>query len=248
MASRPFHCSCSDRVASARGTRSAAGARATFQAPSPLSVSLCTVRSVWYRNPLLTKFHKSLCHLSLSVSLLFCVVGAGSGVNVSSCCGEANPHECYGGCCLACNGPVMDPRSRCVGTNSSHSKCPLHPLPKPPPPPLPPPPPPRPCTPERLASGIQLPCPWPPLLNMTRETTVPHYIRAPPAAINIDDGRQLWVDDFLVDTEQTSAIERECLLPCTSYMAYLHTNCTHSCAAYNYTHGTDQVSASRLPQ
>ena len=179
----------------------------------------------------MTKFHKSLCYLSLSVYLLFCVVGAGSGVNVSSCCGEANPHECYGGCCLACNGPVMDPRSRCVGTNSSHSKCPLHPLPKPPPSPLPPPPPPRPCTPERLASGIQLPCPWPPLLNMTREATVPHYIRAPPAAINIDDGRQLWVDDFLVDTKQTSAIERECLLLVQStwlfYIQSVHTGVLH---------------------
>ena len=66
---------------------------------------------------------------------------------------------------------------------------------------------------------------------MTREATVPHYIRAPPAAINIDDGRQLWVDDFLVDTKQTAAIERECLLLVQStwlfYIQSVHTGVLH---------------------
>ena len=128
----------------------------------------------------------------------------GTAFNHSSCCGEiAPPHECYNGCCLACNGPVMDPKSRCIVKNSSHSRCP------PPPPPPVPPPPPRPCEPETLASGITLPCPWPPLLNMTRDTILPHYITTPPKAINIDDGRQLWVDDFLVDTQRTTGVERE---------------------------------------
>ena len=37
----------------------------------------------------------------------------GGPVNKSSCCGEENPRECYGGCCLKCNGPVMDKASRC---------------------------------------------------------------------------------------------------------------------------------------
>eukprot|EP01052_Picozoa_sp_SAG31_P020085 SAG31_NODE_1494_length_8106_cov_7.933183_1_plen_671_part_00 len=126
----------------------------------------------------------------------------GTPYNKSSCCGEtAPPHECFGGCCLGCNGPVMDPRSRCVFRNSSVSHCP------PPAAPPPPPRPARPCKQEMLASGIQLPCPWPPKRNMTRASPVPFYISSPPAVISIDQGRQLFVDDFLVS--HTQGVRRE---------------------------------------
>lgn len=147
--------------------------------------------------------------LAVLVNEVFCCVKSGSSrpchlpgnpVNSSSCCGEAHPpHECYGGCCLACNGPVMNPHSRCVPRNSTVSRCPSH---HPTPSPLPPPPP-RPCTEETLATGIRLPCPWPPVRNMTRETQIPHYIASPPAVISIDVGRQLFVDDFLISNSSS---------------------------------------------
>jgi hypothetical protein len=128
----------------------------------------------------------------------------GDPQNRSSCCGEVNKRECYGGCCLACNGPVMDPRSRCVPLNSSTSHCPP---PSPPRPPPLPPAPPRPCTGEVLASGIQLPCPWPPKHPMSRHAETPHYITSPPAAIAVNDGRSLFTDDFLI--ANSSGVRRE---------------------------------------
>ena len=136
----------------------------------------------------------------------------GEPPNRSSCCGEENPHECYSGCCLACNGPVMDPGSRCVAKNGSHSTCP------PAAPPPPPPPPPRPCTEENLASGIRLPCPWPPRLNMTRETITPHYLTAPPATINIDDGRQLFIVSSQATSQPVARLHYGCLSDWTDYL------------------------------
>lgn len=53
---------------------------------------------------------------------------------------------------------------------------------------------------ETLYNGIVLPAPWPPARRSI--TTIPQrppYLAAPPAVINIDIGRQLFVDDFLIE-------------------------------------------------
>jgi len=55
---------------------------------------------------------------------------------------------------------------------------------------------------ETLPNGIILPDPWPPrrLAELTREPlATPPYLVSPPAVIPIDVGRQLFVDDFLVE-------------------------------------------------
>ena len=55
-----------------------------------------------------------------------------------------------------------------------------------------------------LYNGIALPDPWPPKVGpLTRDPlATPPYLASPPAVIPIDVGRQLFVDDFLV--EQTN--------------------------------------------
>jgi hypothetical protein len=56
---------------------------------------------------------------------------------------------------------------------------------------------------ETLYNGIRLPSPWPPRLGaVSFEPMSPPYLAAPPAVIPIDVGRQLFVDDFLI--EQTT--------------------------------------------
>src|SRR5947209_1961518 len=51
-----------------------------------------------------------------------------------------------------------------------------------------------------LYNGIRLPSPWPPRVNeITRDPVTPPYLQAPPAVIPIDLGRQLLVDDFLIE-------------------------------------------------
>ena len=53
---------------------------------------------------------------------------------------------------------------------------------------------------ERLYNGIVLPPVWPPRVEkLTREPMAPPYLAGPPAVIDIDVGRQLFVDDFLID-------------------------------------------------
>ena len=53
---------------------------------------------------------------------------------------------------------------------------------------------------ETLYNGIELPSPWPPrAAKLTREPMSPPYLARPPAVIPIDVGRQLFVDDFLVE-------------------------------------------------
>src|SRR5262245_5191768 len=52
---------------------------------------------------------------------------------------------------------------------------------------------------ETLYNGIHLPSPWPPkIAEIPRDPVTPPYLKAPPAVIPIDTGRQLLVDDFLV--------------------------------------------------
>ena len=55
-------------------------------------------------------------------------------------------------------------------------------------------------SPERLPNGIVLPAQWPPHLpGVSRVPMSPPYLALAPAVIPIDVGRQLFVDDFLVE-------------------------------------------------
>lgn len=54
---------------------------------------------------------------------------------------------------------------------------------------------------ETLYNGIVLPKTWPPKLAAPLDVTAPPpYLTAPPAVIPIDVGRQLFVDDFLIES------------------------------------------------
>ena len=57
---------------------------------------------------------------------------------------------------------------------------------------------------ETLYNGIVLPAPWPPQRQMkdmqTLEPMAVPYLKNPPAVIPIDVGRQLFVDDFLIES------------------------------------------------
>jgi hypothetical protein len=52
---------------------------------------------------------------------------------------------------------------------------------------------------EVLPNGIRLPRPWPPKADVTKDLEIPPYLQSPPSVIPIDLGRQLFVDDFLVE-------------------------------------------------
>ena len=53
---------------------------------------------------------------------------------------------------------------------------------------------------ETLYNGIRLPKTWPPRLSkLPEEPATPPYLLSPPEAIPIDVGRQLFVDDFLIE-------------------------------------------------
>jgi hypothetical protein len=53
---------------------------------------------------------------------------------------------------------------------------------------------------QRLYNGIILPDEWPPKTEqLTRETMPVPYLASPPAVVPIDVGRQLFVDDFLIE-------------------------------------------------
>jgi hypothetical protein len=53
---------------------------------------------------------------------------------------------------------------------------------------------------ETLYNGIRLPSPWPPrITEVPPDPVTPPYLKSPPAVIPIDVGRQLLVDDFLVE-------------------------------------------------
>ncbi len=60
---------------------------------------------------------------------------------------------------------------------------------------------------ETLYNGIVLPPVWPPKLDkldLPRDPVTPYYIKNPPAVIPIDIGRQLFVDDFLIEETNLS--------------------------------------------
>ena len=53
---------------------------------------------------------------------------------------------------------------------------------------------------ETLYNGIVLPSPWPPRrVPPSRVPETPPYLASPPDVINIETGRQLFVDDFLIE-------------------------------------------------
>ena len=54
---------------------------------------------------------------------------------------------------------------------------------------------------ETLYNGIELPAVWPPLQTELSKDPLatPPYLTTPPEVIRIDVGRQLFVDDFLID-------------------------------------------------
>ena len=53
---------------------------------------------------------------------------------------------------------------------------------------------------ELLYNGIRLPTPWPPRIkDVPRDPVTPAYLTSPPSVIPIDVGRQLFVDDFLIE-------------------------------------------------
>ena len=54
---------------------------------------------------------------------------------------------------------------------------------------------------ETLYNGIVLPYQWPPDVRTLGDDPMPvPYLENPPAVIPIDVGRQLFVDDFLIDS------------------------------------------------
>jgi hypothetical protein len=65
--------------------------------------------------------------------------------------------------------------------------------------------------PQRLYNGIVLPKEWPPQPEtLPTDPVEPFYLKAPPAVIPIDVGRQLFVDDFLIES---TTLERNLHLP-----------------------------------
>jgi hypothetical protein len=57
---------------------------------------------------------------------------------------------------------------------------------------------------ETLYNGIRLPDVWPPQRMPTQAYADPPYIASPPGVIRIDVGRQLFVDDFLIESTTLS--------------------------------------------
>ena len=57
-------------------------------------------------------------------------------------------------------------------------------------------------------NGIASPEEWPPRFEITRTPpAVPPYVSSPPAVIPIDLGRQLFVDDFLIEDTTLTRVQ-----------------------------------------
>src|SRR6202035_1162225 len=63
-----------------------------------------------------------------------------------------------------------------------------------------------------LYNGIVLPKVWPPVQSPTQSYQVPPYISNPPAVIPIDVGRQLFVDDFLIQSSTMARTQHQPVL------------------------------------
>src|ERR1051325_878260 len=67
---------------------------------------------------------------------------------------------------------------------------------------------------QPLYNGIVLPPQWTPSQTLSQAYRVPSYITNPPAVIAIDTGRQLFVDDFLIQqTTLTRSQHRPVMYP-----------------------------------
>ena len=63
---------------------------------------------------------------------------------------------------------------------------------------------------ELLYNGIQLPAEWPPRLqDYPPDPVTPPYLESPPAVIPIDVGRQLFVDDFLIEESTLKRVHHQ---------------------------------------
>ena len=63
-----------------------------------------------------------------------------------------------------------------------------------------------------LYNGIVLPQVWPPTGTPTQAYSIPPYIANPPAVIPIDVGRQLFVDDFLIQQTTMSRTQHQAVM------------------------------------
>jgi hypothetical protein len=73
---------------------------------------------------------------------------------------------------------------------------------------------------QTLYNGITLPQPWPPTIPLSQNYEVPYYITNPPSVIDIDVGRQLFVDDFLIQqTTMTQTQHQPVMYPLNPVLA-----------------------------
>ena len=71
-----------------------------------------------------------------------------------------------------------------------------------------------------LYNGIVLPSPWPPGATPTQAYQIPSYLTNPPPVILIDVGRQLFVDDFLIQqTTMTRTQHQPVMYPLNPILA-----------------------------
>ena len=64
------------------------------------------------------------------------------------------------------------------------------------------------CAGQLLYNNVCLPKEWPPRGPISKVPVTPGYLTNPPATINIDVGRQLFVDDFLLDSARSTGVHR----------------------------------------
>jgi len=75
---------------------------------------------------------------------------------------------------------------------------------------------------ERLYNGIELPDEWPPRIEqLPAQLPQPPYLKQPPDVIPIDVGRQLFVDDFLIEeTDLTRRFHKPVYHPANPVLTY----------------------------
>eukprot|EP01052_Picozoa_sp_SAG31_P011760 SAG31_NODE_674_length_12909_cov_25.961124_7_plen_194_part_00 len=66
----------------------------------------------------------------------------------------------------------------------------------------------RKCAGQLLYNNICLPKEWPPRGPISKVPVSPGYLTSPPETINVDVGRQLFVDDFLLDSARSEGVRR----------------------------------------
>ena len=87
---------------------------------------------------------------------------------------------------------------------------------------------------QTLYNGIVLPPLWPPQGGPTQAYQVPSYITNPPAVIPIDTGRQLFVDDFLIQsTTMTRTQHQPVMYPGNPIITPIATDTTGNAFPYS---------------